>query len=58
MCRDVRSVDGSAEGRNRAHPKYHLFTQDMAEIGFTQFYDDRSLASTDATIADGMIAIE
>lgn len=35
ICRDVRNVDSTAQGRYRDYPTYHLFTQDMAEIGFT-----------------------
>lgn len=40
LCRDERHIDVSREGRYRDAPIYHLFTQDMVEYGYTNFYDD------------------
>ena len=40
LCRDERMTDYTLEGRFRTAPTYHLFNQDMAEYGYTSFYDD------------------
>ena len=44
LCRDTRLVDSAATGRFRTAPTYHLFYQDMAEVGHTHFYTDRTLS--------------
>lgn len=54
----MRHIDNSALGRHRDYPIYHLFTQDMCEIGFTKFYEDRTLTQSEGEIMVGSIGVE
>jgi hypothetical protein len=58
MCRDVRLIDNKAVGRYRSYPTYHLFNQDMSEVGNTKFYKDRTLSSADKYVHEGAVTIE
>jgi hypothetical protein len=58
MCRDTRHIDNNAIGRLRAYPLYHLFTQDMAELGWTKFYDDRTISTVQDPAQPGAVSAE